>query len=469
MNWKSSFKEIAFPAVLTGDAATLIAFQHQFNESQGWPEDKLRSCQFDQLTILVNHSMNIPHYAKNLKSVGFTRGQKMTPEIWKKIPILKRSDLRDKGKELESNYPKSFGSRGEARSGGSTGIPVRVVKTSMGIVWHSCHIREMFWYGIDTTKEILNIKSNAEAFRKNPETEIDEECVILKNWGMPFSLITDTGKTSIVEPENSVDVQAKFILKRQPPYLVMRPAGLRLLLSYFRENEIKVDCIKAILTMSELVDDTLRKLCWEVFGCPIWNNYTSNETGYIALQCPQGTNYHIMSETIYVEVVNEQGDPCKVGEIGRVLVTPLHNFAMPLLRYEIGDEAEVGPPCSCGRTLPSLTRIVGRAEDYFVFENGLRKRVDLIHYNICEIEAIKEFQLIQKSTQKIKLLLVTSRSLNEEETEKLNYVKEHSIAKDLEWEFVFVDSIPRTPSGKLLQFISEVNGTCSDTPINKNT
>ena len=63
--------------------------------------------------------------------------------------------------------------------------------------------------------------------------------------------------------------------------------------------------------------------------------------GIIALQCPSGGLYHLQSESVHVEILDEAGRPCAPGEIGRVIVSPLHNFAMPLLRYESGDYAPI--------------------------------------------------------------------------------------------------------------------------------
>ena len=77
--------------------------------------------------------------------------------------------------------------------------------------------------------------------------------------------------------------------------------------------------------------------------------YSSQEVGYIALQCPENESYHIQAENVLVEILDDDGLPCEPGEVGRVVVTALHNLATPLLRYDIGDYAEVGSPCSCGR------------------------------------------------------------------------------------------------------------------------
>ena len=80
--------------------------------------------------------------------------------------------------------------------------------------------------------------------------------------------------------------------------------------------------------------------------------YSCEEAGYIALQCPQAEHYHCQSESVLVEVLDDEGRPCTPGQVGKVVLTALHNFAMPLIRYENQDYAEVGPPCACGRGLP---------------------------------------------------------------------------------------------------------------------
>jgi len=461
MKLSSNIEGVTWPCVHVGHAATLMALQHQFEQSQWLPNEQILENQFKQLTLLANHAATIPFHAKNLKEAGFVKGQPMTLDIWNRLPTLKRSDVRNlKDQLIAPSYPKSFGNSNMAYSGGSTGQPVGVKKSQMdSLIWESCHIRELIWNKVDESKEVANFRGLRKEVREelinDPNTIIDKSGIIWNTWNPPVSFIAKTGRMGLVQPDLPLSEQAEYVLKRKPSYLLMRPAGLRLLLSYFKENNIKIDFIESAWTISEVVDSTLRALCWEVLNCPIYNNYTSNETGYMALQCPEGINYHVMSEAVYLEVIDEQGNSCKKGEIGKVVVTSLHNFSMPLIRYEIGDEAEVGGSCSCGRGLPSLTRIVGRAEDYFLI-NGEKRRVDIDHYKICDIEAVREFQLIQKTEEKIELHLVTSRQLDESELARIKKVQYVSVAKDLQWDLVFVDSIPRNAAGKLRQFISEV-------------
>ena len=458
----SSFPEIEYSPLLKGGSSGLMALRRQYDASQWWKPDQLREAQFSRLTQLAEHALGtVPFHAERLLAAGFVSGNPMTPEIWSRLPALSRDEVRDQAERLHaSSYPPSFGGTITASSGGSTGIPVRVLKTALdGLMWQAAHLREFQWNDVDPSLDIANLRgvpSFLESLKKSPHALQDAGGWIAPTWGPPASLLWKTGKMGIIEPYEPLAKQAEFLMKRRPAYLIMRPAGLRLLLSYFREQGRTLDSIRSVWTMSESVDESLRELCLEVFGCPVFSNYTCNETGYIALQCPSGSNYHVVSESALVEVVDQEGRACQPGEIGRVLVTPLYNFAMPLLRYQVGDEAEVGSPCACGRGLPSLTRIVGRLEDYVTLRSGLKRRVDIEHYKISRIQAIREFQLVQTCLERVELRVVASRPLEVEDQEKLEEVLKKSFEGYLDWGVVFVDSLPRTPAGKLRQFLSEV-------------
>ncbi len=458
---KSAIPELAWPSVMT-DHSGLMALLRQYDVSQWWTAEQLMEAQFLQLSKLAEHALRtVPFYGRRLRDVGYVSGMNMTPEIWSRLPILTRDDVRDAEEKLRAtSYPKTFGETSWANSGGSTGIPVRVLKTGMdGVMWQAAHLRELEWNGIDFSLEIANLRGAAslmKALSQNPGAIEDSGGLILPDWGHPATLLRKTGRMGLLEPTLPLATQAEYLIKRRPGYLIMRPSGLRLILVYFREMGLTLDSLRSVWTMSESVDESLREVCREIFGCPVKSSYSCNETGYIALQCPSGLNYHAVSESVLVEVIDKQGNPSKPGEIGRVLVTPLHNYAMPLLRYQVGDEAEVGPPCSCGRGLPSLTRIVGRLQDYVTLRSGEKKRVHTGHYRISAIRAVREFQLVQTSLETIELRLVVSRALNEEENKVLEEVMKKSFGGYLKWTIVFVESLPRTSAGKLMQFRSEV-------------
>ena len=262
----------------------------------------------------------------------------------------------------------------------------------------------------------------------------------------------------VLDDRVAIADQAAFLERLQPEYLHVFPANLRLVLNHFRERRARLQSLRSVWTMSETVDDALRELCHEVFGCRIVHHYSAAETGYIALQCPKHEDrYHVQSELLLLEVLDQEGRPCQTGTIGRVFVTPLHSFATPLLRYEIGDEVEVGEECPCGRGLPVLRRIVGRVNDYLVTPSGQRHRVESGYYRLCRITSIREFQLIQRTVDHVELAVVLSRPLTEHETAEIQDMLRHDFSSELRFTISVRDVLPRTAAGKLRTFISEVS------------
>ena len=162
--------------------------------------------------------------------------------------------------------------------------------------------------------------------------------------------------------------------------------------------------------MGETITDEFRGICQEVWGKPVADMYSCEEAGYIALQCPKHEHYHIQSENILVEVLDEHDKPCRPGEIGRVVLTTLHNFAMPLIRYEILDYAEVGGECPCGRGLPVLKRIVGRQRNMITHPDGSQHWPSFPASTWSHIGPIRQMQMIQKEPDYIVINLVAEKT-----------------------------------------------------------
>src|SRR5262249_28205670 len=159
-------------------------------------------------------------------------------------------------------------------------------------------------------------------------------------------------------------------------------------------------------------------------------------------------HYHVQSEGIFVEVLDESGKPCQPGQIGRVVLTPLHNFAMPLLHYAIGDYAEVGKPCPCGRGLPVLSRVLGRVRNMVVLPGGERiwPRTGRLRYG--DAIPVKQFQMIQTGLTTLELRLVAERRGTAEEEARLTAMVAEWIGFPFEVKYTYLDEIPRAAGGK---------------------
>jgi len=441
-------------------AAELMALERQLDASQWWPEAEMRAAQLRQLRRLVAHAArHVPFHADRLAAAG-TDPATMDMAAWGRLPTLTRRALQELGGALEAReVPKSHGGITAATSGGSSGVPVLVRKTALdNVMWNAFHVREELWHREDPTGTMARIR------RVPPGVTAEQEAAIrsatgleVADWGPPTNLLWETGRIVLMDDRQPIPEQAALLDRLRPAYLFTFPANLRLLLSHYRDAGMAAPQLRSVWTMSEAVDDDMRADCRAVFGCRIVHNYTSAEAGYMALQCPEHEgHFHVQAEGLLLEVLDPEGRPCAPGQVGRVVITPLHNFAMPLLRYEIGDEAELGGPCPCGRGLPVLRRIVGRSFDYLTLPDGRRRRVDSGFYGISKIPAVREFQVVQRARDRIELLLVLSRQLMAPEMDGLRAALAIDFGPEFKVDITPCDSIPRTAAGKLRIFVSDL-------------
>lgn len=164
-----------------------------------------------------------------------------------------------------------------------------------------------------------------------------------------------------------------------------------------------------------------------------------------------------MAESLLVEVLDAEDKPCRPGEVGRVVITDLHNFATPLVRYDIGDYAEVGENCPCGRGLPVLRRILGRRRNMLTLPDGRRHWPLVGFQRYRDIAPILQYQLIQRSLSDIEVRLVVQPKLTPEQESRLNVVIREALGYPFRLAFVYFDrEIPRGAGGKLDEFISEI-------------
>jgi phenylacetate-CoA ligase len=198
--------------------------------------------------------------------------------------------------------------------------------------------------------------------------------------------------------------------------------------------------------------DTLRA----AWGVRVVDMYSAQEVGYLALQCPESERYHVQAEGVLMEVLDEHGEPCDPGKTGRVVVTDLHNFTMPFIRYDIGDFATVGAPCSCGRGLPVLDAIVGRVRNMLVLPDGQRRFPRIGATALASVAPIKQYQFVQTASDCIEARLVVARPLDSAAEARVTEVLHAKLGYPFRIVFRYGGSIARDPSGKFEDFRSEV-------------
>jgi phenylacetate-CoA ligase len=250
--------------------------------------------------------------------------------------------------------------------------------------------------------------------------------------------------------------QLAWLRNTQADYLLSYPSNLELLASLVSENGFTFPQLKKIQTISEALAPRVQQLIELAFGVQVCDTYSCNEAGYVASTCPSGHGYHVHSENIVLEVLNEQDIPCKPGETGRVVLTTLHNFATPFIRYDIHDEAECGPyPCPCGRTLPTLTRIYGKRRPMLRLPGGRLKNSTALAIAIRSTERVQQFQVVQGFDDQIRVKIIPKPPCRNEDLQMISAIVCEFFESQIPIAIEFVSRIEPSKSGKVLDFIVE--------------
>ena len=435
---RSALPGIAWPAILEGTPAAQVSILYQLEHSQWWPARTLAQAQFAQLRqVLAHAAQTVPFYRPRL--AGFSMDK------WRELPLLTRTDLQDGFVTLRSNrLPKKHGKVGVTQTSGSTGQPVKTVSTQLtNLFWRALTVREHLWHKRDFSAKLCAIRVAPGA--PGPDGRTAE------GWGPATDGLIKTGPIAILSLKTDVGVQAKWLAHHDPDYLLSYPSNLLAL----AQRGVKLKMLREVRTIGETVTPALREAVREAWNVPVTDVYSSQEVGYIALQCPSGSGlYHVQSEALLVEVLDDTGKPCAPGEVGRIVISTLHNFAMPLLRYDTRDYAEVGGACPCGRGLPTLARVLGRKRNMLVLPNG-EKRWPLTGFvKYREVAPVRQYQLVQLDLETIEARLVSERKLTKEEEAALADVMRSYLGHPFRVRFVHLDAFPPHPGGKFEDFIS---------------
>ena len=256
--------------------------------------------------------------------------------------------------------------------------------------------------------------------------------------------------------------QAERFIALRPRYLYMYPSVLDGILRVFEERRQRLPSLRKVFTGAEVLEDSLRERVRRQLGVEIADNYGSTEA-FIAWQCPSGS-YHLNAEHVLVEVVDDAGRAVAPGTLGRVLVTTLENYLMPLIRYEIGDHAiPTEAQCSCGRTLPVFGRVLGRTMNLFRKQDGSYAASWMVINPLREFE-MKQFQITQKLVDWFIIRYVADGPLSEDAQAQIKAELSGLMGYRLSITFEQVAEIARTASGKFMLTRSEVE-VDHDSPI----
>ncbi len=444
---RSSIPGQVWPVVPDNAGALALALQYQLLQSEWWPVERITQFQFTQLNSMVRHAVaQVPYYQARFAEIGFNAGSVLTPEVFARLPALTRRDVQSAGAALfAASIPAQHGGIASGETSGSTGAPV-VFRSSLleQLFWNAFTLRDHLWHRRDLSGRLA-------AVRYAPAGGT------AAGWGPATDAAFVTGDCAILHIDTDLSQQVDWLCERDPVYLLSYASNIRQLALAFMARGLRLPRLREVRSVSEVVGPELRTLVRGAWNVPLTDMYSAKEVGYIALQCPERDVYHVQSENVLVEIVDEGNRPCAPGQAGRVLLTALHKFAMPLIRYEIGDYAVPGEACTCGRGLPTIREIRGRERNMMHLPNGDKRwpLCDLVKEP--QLPGILQYQFVQKSHEHLDLRLVVGPQYSRNLEPVLREIVHRRLGYPFELAIFYGDSIPRSSGGKYEDFRSEID------------
>jgi phenylacetate-CoA ligase len=224
--------------------------------------------------------------------------------------------------------------------------------------------------------------------------------------------------------------------------------------------QARIPLPKIIFTDSEQLGVARERIA-EAFGVEPLDTYGSREFGFVAWECTAREGYHVNADLMIVEIINpDTGEPVADGDVGNMVITDFNNAAAPLIRYDTEDRAAyaLNKRCSCGRVLPLLKDIDGRAADIVTLPSGRRVTGQLLFlFELREFPAIHQYQVVREAKNRYCVKLKVGHGKLQDEAQLLEQL--HSNYQGLDIRIEYVANFAAETSGKFKPFISKLDST----------
>ncbi|MDS4041566.1 MAG: AMP-binding protein [Candidatus Competibacter sp.] len=423
-----------------------VARLRALERSQWWSLEELERHRLESLrAFLVHAGARVPYYRRLFEEARFDPGALSSLEDLQRLPFLTKPLIRANTEALKAQ---DAGPLKRYNTGGSSGEPL-IFFMGRDRISHdvAARWRATRWWGVDIG---------------------DPEIVV---WGSPIELGTQDRLRAIRDAvlrthllpafemsEANLDRFVAEIRRRRPRMLFGYPSALSLIARHAERHSQCMDdlgIVVAFVTSERLYEDQ-RETIARIFGCQVANGYGARDAGFIAHQCPSG-GMHLSAEDIVVELIDHNGRLVPAGEAGEIVVTHLATRDFPLVRYRTGDIAVMDDrPCPCGRGLPMLKEIQGRATDFVVAADGTIMHGLALIYVVRDLPGIEQFKIIQESRDFIRVLLVPGPGWDSSVVPLIDKTFKARLGPSVRVEVMTVAEIAPEKSGKFRYVMSRV-------------
>ena len=397
--------------------------------------------------LLAHAYAQCPWYRDRWEKAGIDILQLQLPSGITRLPIMTKDDIRAHRETMRATRLEDYVY--EHRTGGSTGIPLcfdvnrgsyewRLAMSTRGYGWAGCRDGDRQFY-------VWGAPIGTPSLAKRLKTRF-HNAFLRRQMFNSFNLHR-SAMARCVDQINAF----------QPLTVIGYTNALYLLAQYIQEQTQPMHRPNAVITAAEGVNAVQRATIEQAFGTPVFASYGSREFMLIAMECEQRHGLHISADNLVVEVVRPNGMPAAEGEIGEILVTDLHNYGMPFIRYKIGDLGVLTHRCCpCGRGLPLLEKVEGRVLDAIRTSDGRIVPGEFFPHLMKEFSVVKQFQVIQKELQSLEIKLVLRDTNSTDQLDRLRREIQQAVGSVIQVQYSLVNEIPQSASGKFRVTISEI-------------
>lgn len=408
-------------------------------EQERFSSEEHAQLQTEKLNKLVRHAYTTsPWYKKVLEQAGFTLEQPIHLEDLQRFPVTTKSDIRENTEAFISrNYSKS--ELNTAKTGGSTGVSLNLYFDERCQQFRNAAqmYADMFaqW---EPGVRVAAVWGNPPIAR-TPKQK-------LRAYLLERTIFLDTMDLNPASMSTFVNEWGNF----GPQVVFGHAHSIYILSRFLLDNKIDTLRPKGVVTTSMMLLENERQIIEEAFGCKVTNRYGCEEVGLIAVECEVHNGMHINSSHIILEALDANDQPVEPGVAGKLVVTDLNNYGMPLIRYRVEDVGVItNRKCACGRTTPILERLEGRVADFLKKPDGGQVAgVSLVERTLTKVPGVEQMQLVQESLYEIKINRVKGAEYDQETDKRLLQEFREIFDEEVILTIVDVPKIPQEASGK---------------------
>lgn len=415
-----SIPQCTWPPVPPPITSSLWTAYLHLDRTQWLDAGTLEREQLKQVRTLLSHCQaHVPYYRSLFSAKRIAAESIQSLDEFRKIPLLRRDIFQERFALFKAeSLPSGVEARGIDRTSGSSGVPVQILRTNIvDFWWLAFCLRDMEWCGLEPAGRLATIRY----FRTTgPDAKRCSEGVSMTAWSRQLNLVIETGPGFLMDVHQDPRKQLQWLREVAPNTLLSFPSNLEFLANLLQDTGRRLLSLEKIHAIGETLTDEVKNRIETAFGVPVKNTYSCAEAGYLASPCPEGYGLHVNSENVLLEVLNESGQPCRPGESGRVVITTLHNFLSPLIRYDLMDWATpAAEQCPCGRGLPLLSSVEGKSRPLFLLPNGNRKNSSRLSLGMRKIGGFHQFQIIQRAIDEVSVGIVPTPVWGDEHTREV--------------------------------------------------